>query len=61
MRLAIVDEMTLTLDINPKCGKMHWPSPDDPKKVWNLYVSLMVLEISLLTLLMGVSYNNNIY
>ena len=33
MRLAIVDEMTLTLDINPKCGKMHWPSPDDPKKV----------------------------
>ena len=33
---------------------MHWPCPDDSKKIGNLHVSLMVLEIIYLTLFMRV-------
>ena len=33
---------------------LHWPCPDDSKNVWHLYISLMLLEISLSTLPMGV-------
>ena len=25
----------ITPDINPKCGQMHWPCPEDSKKVWS--------------------------
>ena len=40
--------------INPKYGLMDMPYPDNSKKVQHLYVSLRVLEISFLTLFMGV-------
>ena len=40
--------------INPICGLIGKPFPDIFKKVWHLYVSLLVFEMALLTLLMGV-------
>ena len=37
---------------------MDRPSPDDSKKVWKLYVNLILLVIGLLTLSMCVGLNN---
>ena len=37
-----------------------WNCPDDSKKVKQLYVDLMLLVISLLTLLMSVGFNNHL-
>ena len=31
----------ITPDINHKCGKKHWPCPDNSKKIGHLYVSLI--------------------
>ena len=47
-------EVQIPQGINPKYGLKDRPCPDDSKKVQHSYVSLRVLEISFLTLFMGV-------
>ena len=48
----------ITPDINPIHMYMVWLTcPDDLKKVWQLYIDLMLLVISLLTLLKSVGCN----
>ena len=33
----------MTLHVNPTCGQMAWPCPDDSKMVWHLVFGLMSL------------------
>ena len=33
----------VTQDINPKCGQVNYPCPENSKKIRHQYVSLMVL------------------
>ena len=43
-------------DINTICGSMGRPCLEVSNNIWHLYVSLMLLEIDLLTLSMGVGW-----
>ena len=60
-RLLVISLLTLSMcgvkqppNINPICWYMGRPCHEVSNNVWNLYVSLMLLDLDLLTLSLGV-------